>query len=82
MVPTKRLEHLHAAELPLEEDGVVQGVERADHADQEHLEATWRRQREQGRARFRHPRTKWKKEESPQCKFEVQIVHSQEQKFQ
>lgn len=37
---TKRLEHLHAAKLPLEEDGVVQGVERTDHADQEHLEAT------------------------------------------
>lgn len=37
---TECLEHLHAAELPLEEDGVVQGVERADHADEEHLEAT------------------------------------------
>lgn len=37
---TERFEHLHPTELALEEDGVVQGVERADHADQEHLEAT------------------------------------------
>lgn len=54
MALTKRLEHLHAAELALEEDGAVQGVEGADHAEQEHLEAAWCR-REPGRRAFVTP---------------------------
>ena len=81
---TERLEHLHAAELPLEEHSVVQGVEGADHAEQENLEATWHGQRDSRRGRggegrgFHHPTTKWKREKSPQCEFGVQIVHSRQ----
>lgn len=48
---TERLEHLHATKLPLEEHGVVQGVEGSDHTEQENLEATWHRQRDSRRGR-------------------------------
>lgn len=74
MALTKRLEHLHAAELAVEEDGAVQGVEGADHAEQEHLEAAWRRQRA-GQAGVRHPGPGGRERKA-------RIVRSREQKFQ